>query len=142
VIYSLDDLYKHLRVLLEKWQIDKGRYSLDFRQYQLEIWSFDSNPEAGLVPCRFIITLADDSYRQSYESDPEFYVDYATEDSSYTYKVRYPSTDSFLKMLIILRESGPTPGIVRGTLLSKSNKGFTKDEFEIKRRQSFGFDLR
>lgn len=126
----LSEVYEEIQNLLRHWKIADHRYSLEFRQHQLEIWSFDSDPSTGLTPCRFLITLTDETLLDPHVSTPEFYIDLATADDSYTYKVTY-SPDRLVKMLVVLWEGQRN----LGGLLHRSDKGFTKSEYEKKRRQ-------
>ena len=121
---SLKEVYEAIKNTLEHWEVKSSLYSLQLKQDQLELWSFDDDSKAGLSPCRFLITPTDESLIDPNMSTKEFYIDFATADESYTYKFAFSSPDRLVKILIVLREGQRN---FRG-LIHHSDKGFPQDE--------------
>lgn len=128
--YILEEVYESIQRLLDRWEL-KNFYWLQLRQDQLEIWSLESDSQNRLSPCRFLITPTDLSLTYPPVATPEFYIDFATADESYTYKWALSSSDNFVKRLIVLREGERN----FGGLIHRSDKGFPQEEFAKRRRQ-------
>lgn len=131
--FSLLDVRDEVIETLNHWKIESDRYSLNLRQDQLEIWTFDIY-QTGRSPCRILITPTDETLTEPNMSTPEFYIDFATADDSYTYKVKSYSRSRLVKMLIVLWWGQRDLG-VSAPLLHRSDKGFSQKELAKRRRQ-------
>ena len=131
--FSLEDVCETVRETLNHWKIESDRYSLKLRQDQLEIWTFDIY-QAGKSPCRILITPTDESLTDPNVSPQGFYIDFATTDESYTYKVKPSSPNRLVKMLIVLWWGERNLGVL-APLLHRSDKGFPQEELAKLRRQ-------